>query len=64
MKKTIEKEIYKAIELEFCKFLSITNQNVVDAMNVAPCPLGSEKHFQNTVKAIVKVLKNKKKNKR
>ena len=57
MKKSTQKKIEAAIHLEFCKALNLSPQRVTDAMNAAPCFLGSEKHFENTVKAVVKALK-------
>lgn len=58
-----KKRIYAAIELEFCKMLAISRQSVTDAMNASPCPLGSEKHFENTVKAVIKALETRRETK-
>lgn len=53
------KEIKKAIELEFCKALHLSPQKVTDAMNTAPCYLGSEKYFENVLKSVQKSLASK-----
>jgi len=52
-----EKEIKKIVAIEFCKYLALTNSKVCEAMNSMPCPLGSEKHFEATAKAIAKKIK-------
>lgn len=56
----MKSKIYKAIETEFCKALANTRQGVTDAMNAAPCFLGSEKHFEMTEKAVKAAIKEQK----
>lgn len=59
----LEIEVKKAIEIEFCKFLSLSRQQVTDAMSAGPCPLGSEKHFEASAKAVLRTIRQKGKSK-
>lgn len=49
-------EIKKAIELEFCKALNLSKQEIVDAMNLGPCYLGSKKYFQVSAWQVMNAL--------
>ena len=50
------KAVRKVLELKFCEALSNSPQAVTKAMYSAPCFLGSEKHFEQTVFYILNEL--------
>ena len=53
-----EKVIYKEVMIHFCLALNSSPKGVTEAMNKGPCFLGSQRHFENTTKAIIKALRD------